>query len=90
MDTPTVSALSVAGLDLFKEAFMMTTPAAAIKTQIHSLIDHQIQVFGQPAPLTPFELEDFSRRAERIKQLGEELDRVGIVGIQKERFRGAS
>ena len=36
----------------------MTSPATAIKTEIRELIDLQIQVFGQPAPLTAFELDD--------------------------------
>jgi len=54
------------------------------------LIDLQMQVFGQRSPLTLVELEDFSRRAERIKLLGQELDRVGITGIQHVCFRKAS
>lgn len=64
----------------------MTTPAAAIKTEISRLIDMQIQVFGRPAPLTPFELADCRRRAERIKLLGRELDQIGITAIQEGRF----
>jgi len=57
---------------------------AYIKTAIRKLIDLQIEVFGQPAPLTPFELEDFRRRAERINLLGQELDRVGRTTILHE------
>jgi hypothetical protein len=76
-------------LDLFEEAGVMTTPATAIKTEISQLIDLQIQVFGQPAPLTPFELEDFRRRAERIKSLGRELDQVSIAAIQQEAWRAS-
>lgn len=68
----------------------MTTPATAIKTEIRELIDLQIQVFGQPARLTPLELEDCRRRAERIKSLGRELDQVGIAAIQQEEWRRAS
>ena len=60
----------------------MTTPATVIKTEIRELIDLQIQVFGQAAPLTPFELEDCRRRTERIKSLGRELDQIGIGAIQ--------
>ncbi len=66
---------------------MVTTPAAAIKTEIHQLIDLQIQLFGQPSPLTPFELEDCRRRAERIKLLGQELDRFSISTVLQERRR---
>ena len=60
---------------------------AYIKTEIRELIDLQIEVFGQPAPLTPFELEDFRRRAERINLLGQELDRVGRTTILHEQRR---
>jgi hypothetical protein len=70
-------------LDLSEEASVMTSPATAIKSEIHELIDLQIQVFGQPAILTPFELEDFRRRAERIKSFGRELDHVGIAAIRR-------
>jgi hypothetical protein len=55
----------------------MTTPATAIKDEIRELIHVQIEIFGQPAPLTSFELEEWRRRAERIKRLGQELDRIG-------------
>jgi len=65
----------------------MTTPAAAIKTEIRELIDLQIHVFGQHARLTPFELEDCSRRAERIKSLGRKLDQLRISTIQLEEWR---
>ena len=65
----------------------MTTPAAAIKTEIRKLIDLQIQVFGQRAPLTPFDLEDCSLRAERIKSLGRELDQLGMTTIKLEEWR---
>ena len=66
---------------------MVTTQAAAIKTEIHRLIDLQIQGFGQPSPLTPLELEDCRRRAERIKLLGQELDRFSITTVLQERRR---
>ena len=65
----------------------MTTPAAAIKIEIRELIDLQIQVFGQRAPLTPFDLEDCSLRAGRIKSLGRELDQLSITTIQVEGWR---
>ena len=74
-------------LDLFKEAGLITSRASAIETEMHELIDLQIQVFRQHAPLTLFELEDFRRRAERINLLGQELDRVGRTTMLHERRR---
>jgi hypothetical protein len=74
-------------LDLFKEASVMISRATAIKREIRELIDLQIQVFRQLAPLTPFELEDFRRRAERINLLGQELDRAGWTAILHEHRR---
>jgi len=75
---------------LFDEASVMTSPATAIKTEIRQLIDLQIQVFGQPASLTPFELEDCRRRIEKINSLGRELDQIGITTIQLEDWRKVS
>jgi hypothetical protein len=69
---------------LFEESSEMTSSAAAIRTEIHELIDRQIQVFGQPAPLTTLELEDCRLRVERIKSLGRELDQVSIAAGQQE------
>ncbi len=66
---------------------MVTTSATEIKTEISQLIDLQIRVFGQPSPLTPFELEDFRRRAERLHLLGHELDRVGRATVFHEHHR---
>jgi len=60
---------------------MMTTPASAIKNEIQELIHVQIEIFGQPTPLTSFELEECRRRAERIKLLGQELDQIGARNI---------
>ena len=68
----------------------MTTPAPAIKDEVRELIHAQIAIFGQPAPLTSSDLEDCRRRAERIKLLGQELDRVGRMTIVDERFARAS
>jgi putative intracellular protease/amidase len=51
------------------------------------LIDLQIEVFGQPSPLTPFELEDCCRRAEKINSLRRELDQLGITAIQLDDWR---
>ena len=68
---------------------MMTNPADAIKDELRELIHEQIERFGQPAPLTSSELEDCHCRAERIKLLGQELDRVGLIGISDQQFRWA-
>jgi hypothetical protein len=69
---------------------MMTTPASAIKNEILELIQVQIEIFGQPAPLTSVELKECRRRAERIKLLGRELDRFGTTAILEERLGRAS
>ena len=68
----------------------MTTPAIAIRNEIRELIHAHIERFGQSAPLTSSELEDCHCRAERIKLLGQELDRVGRMTIVDERFGRAS
>jgi hypothetical protein len=70
--------------------FAMTAPAPAIKKEIRHLIDIQIRVFGQRSPLTPFELKDYRRRAERIKLLGQELDRISLRSISDKQFRNSS
>jgi len=70
-------------LDSFEEASVMTSPATAIRTEIQELIDLQIRVFGQRAPLTVVDLEDCRCRTERIKSLGRKLDQIGIVAIQQ-------
>jgi hypothetical protein len=48
------------------------------------------EIFGQPTALTSFELEECRHRAERIRLLGQELDRIGRMAIQGEQFRRAS
>lgn len=63
----------------------MTTLAIAVKNEIRELIHEQIEIFGQPARLTPSELEDCHCRAERIKLLGHELDRIGSMTILDKR-----
>src|SRR5215469_219073 len=75
---------------LSAEASTMTTPAIAIKNQIRELIKLQIEMFGQPHSLTSSELIDCSYRAERIKQLGQELDRIGRTAILERRFGTAA
>ena len=69
---------------------MMTTPAIAIKNEIRELIKLQIEMFGQAHPLTSSELIECSYRAERIKQLGEELDRIGRSAIIEKKFGTAA
>ena len=69
---------------------MMTTPAIAIKNEIRELIKLQIEMFGQPDTLTASELIECSYRAERIKQLGEELDRIGRSAILEKKFGTAA
>lgn len=68
----------------------MTTPASAIRDEVWELIDAQIKTFGQPSRLTPSELSEFSYRAERIKQLGRDLDRIGRTTILDKRFGRAA
>ena len=65
----------------------MTTPAIAIKNEIRELIKLQIEMFGQPHSLTSSELIDCSYRAERIKQLGQELDRIASTAILEKSLR---
>jgi hypothetical protein len=68
----------------------MTTPATAIEDEVWELIDVQIEAFRQPARLTPSELTECHHRTERIKLLGQELDRVGRTAILEKRFGTAS
>jgi hypothetical protein len=68
----------------------MTTSATAIKDEIRELIDVQIETFGQPSRLTPSELSKCCYRAERIKLLGEELDRIATSFILNQRFGRAA
>ena len=68
----------------------MTHPANAIREEVWELIDAQIKTFGQPSCLTPSELSEFSYRAERIKQLGQELDRIGRTAIWERRLGSAA
>lgn len=62
------------------------TPATDIKDEMRELIDIQIATFGQPSPLTPSELIEYRYRAERIKLLGQELDRIVTRVILNQRF----
>jgi len=68
----------------------MTTPAIGIKNEIRELIQLQIEMFGQPHSLTSSELIECSYRAERIRELGEELDRIGRTVILERKFGTAA
>jgi hypothetical protein len=69
---------------------MMTTPATAMRDEVRKLIQTQIETFGQALPLTSSELREYHSRAEKIKQLGQELDRMGTKSVLAEKFRKAS
>jgi hypothetical protein len=69
---------------------MMTTPANAIKEEVWELIEDQIEAFGRPSRLTPSELSECHCRAERIRQLGQELDRIARVSVLEKRFGAAA
>jgi hypothetical protein len=68
---------------------MMTTPASAIREEVWELIDDQIEAFGRPSRLTSSELSECHYRAERIKQLGQELDQMSSTAILEKRSRAA-
>lgn len=69
---------------------MMTTPASAIKEEVRVLIDVQIATLRQPAPLTPSQLLEYRHRAEKIKTLCRELDRIGTMVIKEWQLKRAS
>jgi hypothetical protein len=69
---------------------MMTTPANAIREEVCELINDQIEAFGRPSRLNSSELSEFHCRAERIKQLGQELDRIGRTTVLEKRFGTAA
>ena len=68
----------------------MTTPASAIRDEVWELIHDQIETFAQPSPLTPSQLRECRWRAERIRQLGQELDQISSTAILKKRFGEAA
>ena len=69
---------------------MMTTPASAIKDEVHLLIDVQIETFRQPTPLTNSQLHEFHHRCERIGTLCQELDRIGTKSVIERRLERAA
>ena len=69
----------------------MTTPASAIKDELRVLIEVQIETFGQPSPLTSSdELCEFHDRAEKIRMLCQELNRIGARSVIERRLVRAS
>ncbi|HUJ94181.1 MAG TPA: hypothetical protein VLW84_02870 [Terriglobales bacterium] len=63
----------------------MNSPAAAIRSEVHQLIQLQIQTFKQPASITSAELDEYHLRSKKIRTLYAELDRIGtqnVVGLQ--------
>jgi len=68
----------------------MTAPADALKNEVRELIKTQIEAFRRPASLSSSELNDHHSRARKIKQLGQELDRLTSIAILEERFKKAS
>ena len=72
------------------EVSMMTTPASAIREEVWELIDDQIEAFGRHSRLTSSELSECHYRVERIKQLGQELDRIGRTSVLGKRFGTAA
>jgi len=75
---------------LSAEVLMMTIPASAIREEVWELIQDQIQAFGGPSRLTPSDLSECHYRAERIRQLGQELDRISSTAILEKRFGSAA
>jgi hypothetical protein len=60
---------------------MMTDPAFAIKHEVQSLIEIQIDTLRKQSSLTSSDLDDYHSRAEKIAALYRELD-----VITRERF----
>ena len=56
---------------------MITDPASAIKREVLQLIDLQIVTLKQTSPLDSSQLNDYQARSQRIRELYEELDRIG-------------
>jgi hypothetical protein len=59
----------------------MTTAAAAIKREVQTLIDFQIETFRQPAPITSSQLHEYHSRSEKLRMLCQELDRIGSKSV---------
>jgi hypothetical protein len=68
----------------------MTTRARAIKDEVRVLMDVQIDTFGQPTPLTSFQLRKFHHRSEKLKKLCQELDRIGTRSVIEQELEWAA
>jgi hypothetical protein len=69
---------------------MMTAPAIAIKDEVRVLIEVQIETFGQPGPLTASQLREYLHRAEKIRTLCQELNRIGTTNVMERLVERAS
>jgi hypothetical protein len=56
---------------------MIPEPASTIKREVLQLIDLQIATFRQESSLDSSQLQDFRVRSKRLRELYEELDRIG-------------
>jgi hypothetical protein len=68
----------------------MTIPASTIKDEVHQLIAVQIEALGQPSPLTSSQLREYHERFEKIRMLGQELDRMGMRSFREHHLEIAS
>ena len=59
----------------------MTTPTAAIKHEVQTLIDFQIETFAQPTPITSSQLHEYHSRSQKLRTLCQELDRIGTRSV---------
>ena len=59
------------------EFHIIPGPTTAIKREVFQLIDLQIATLRQQSSLDSFQLQDVRTRAKRLRELYEELDRIG-------------
>jgi hypothetical protein len=63
---------------------MITDSASAIKREVLQLIDLQIATLRQESSLDSPKLQDFRTRSKRLRELYEELDRIGRARFMAE------
>jgi hypothetical protein len=68
----------------------MTTPANAIKDEVRLLIDFQIETLKRRAAITSSQLDEYRRRAEQIRMLYAELDRIGTKSVVERQLEKSS
>jgi hypothetical protein len=56
---------------------MIREPATDIKREVLQLIDLQIATLRQESSLDSSQLQDFRARSKRLRELYEEIDRIG-------------